>query len=189
MINQHLTVINQIKEIYAYFSSIKAFRNLVPEVRTNISGALSNATNKNGIAAIEGRITVIGDYPKACGDIKFGVSDHTARLLLTARKFDAEIHFVMNLKYESFFIEKIENQNILSLREIQREKQPDHLKKKEHSTMQWLIKECYDEMGVIPDIIWDKGAMGKEPMIRLFSKNAEDMISKLELLLECSNVI
>ena len=35
-------------------------------------------------------------------------------------------------------------------------------------------------MGKIPDIIWDKGSIGKEPMIRLFSRTSKDMIQKLK---------
>jgi len=50
--------------------------------------------------------------------------------------------------------------------------------------MQWLIKESIASKGKIPDIIWDKGAMGKEPIIRLFSKNSEDMIEKLKKIIE-----
>jgi predicted fused transcriptional regulator/phosphomethylpyrimidine kinase len=32
----------------------------------------------------------------------------------------------------------------------------------------------------MPDIIWDKGELGKEPMMRLFGKNSNDIIKKLE---------
>jgi len=42
-------------------------------------------------------------------------------------------------------------------------------------------------MGEIPDIIWDKGSIGKEPMIRLFSKTSKDMIEKLKLIIRAIN--
>ena len=52
--------------------------------------------------------------------------------------------------------------------------------------MQFLIKEYIRKTGKsnIPDIIWDKGAKGKEPMIRLFGKNSEDILSKLQKILK-----
>ncbi len=179
---EKIEVINQIKEIYNYISELKAFSKLIPEVRLNISGALPNAKDKNEIAGIEGRITIINGYPKASGDIKFGVSDHTARLILTAKDFDKSINFVMNLKYASKIIEKIQEETDLKTYEFIRETQPDDIKKKEHSTMQWLIKEYINKTGKtqIPDIIWDTGAKGKEPMIRLFGKNSKDIIIKLQ---------
>jgi hydroxymethylpyrimidine/phosphomethylpyrimidine kinase len=45
--------------------------------------------------------------------------------------------------------------------------------------MRWLIEESINEMGEMPDLIWDKGSIGKEPMIRLFSNTSKDMIQKL----------
>ena len=87
----------------------------------------------------------------------------------------------MNLKYLPSLIQKIEEKTNLKTYEFIRETQPDEVKKKEHSTMQWLIKEYLNKTDIkeIPDIIWDTGAKGKEPMIRLFGKNSEDMIKKL----------
>ncbi len=179
---EKIKIINQIKEIYNFITEKKGFSKLIPEVRLNISGSLPKAKDKSEVAGIEGRITVINGYPKASGEIKFGVSDHTARLILTAKEFDTSINFIMNLKYSSKLIQKIQENTDLKTYEFIRETQPDDIKKKEHSTMQWLIKEYINKMGIkeIPDIIWDTGAKGKEPMIRLFGKNSKDMIIKLQ---------
>ncbi|MFX1391414.1 MAG: thiamine-phosphate synthase family protein [Promethearchaeota archaeon] len=173
-------LINQIREVYSVISKDKDFSKLVPEVRMNISGSLSKAKNKSEIAGIEGRITIINGFPKASGEIKFGVSDHTARLILTAKEFDNSINFVINLKYIPKLIESIKKDTKLQLQEIIRKEQPENVKEKEYSTMQWLINESVKKKGKIPDIIWDKGAIGKEPMMRLFGKNSTDLIRKLE---------
>ena len=173
-------VIHQVKTIYNYISQHKEFANLIPEVRMNISGALSNAKDKNDIAAIEGRITVINGYPYAAGEIKFGVSDHTARLVLTAKEFVKTINFVINLRYRPQYIEKIQESTTLSTFEFIRDTQPDSVRKKEHSTMQWLIKDCVENTGQIPDIIWDRGGIGKEPIIRVFARDDKEMIDKLK---------
>ncbi|MBY9006470.1 MAG: hypothetical protein KGD63_06900 [Candidatus Lokiarchaeota archaeon] len=176
-------VIDEVKKIYDYFSSEKSFSRLIPEVRTNISAGLPDAINKNDIAAIEGRITIINGYPKACGEIKFGMSNHTARLLLTAKKFDDSINIVMNIKYIPELIEKLKTTE-LEIEEIPRNNQSLEIREKEDSTMQWLIQECMKKIGRIPDIIHDKGAIGKEPMIRLFGKLSDDIIQILTLILE-----
>ena len=178
------SIIRQIREIYSIISKDKDFSKLIPEVRMNISGSLFRAKDKSEIAGIEGRITIINGFPKASGEIKFGVSDHTARLILTAKKYDNSINFVLNLKYIPELIESIKKNSNLELQEIIREEQPDNIQKKEHSTMQWLINESVKKKGKIPDIIWDKGAMGKEPMMRLFGKNSNDIIRKLEQIIK-----
>jgi len=181
---ERVEVINQIKEIYNFISKFKKFSKLIPEVRMNISGALPNAIIKEDIAGIEGRITIINGYPQASGEIKFGVSNHTARLILSAKEFDNSINYVINLKYNPNWIDLIQQNTDLELQEIIRDDQPEKIKKQEFSTMQWLIKESITSKGKIPDIIWDKGAMGKEPIIRLFSKNSKDMVEKLKKIIE-----
>ena len=52
--------------------------------------------------------------------------------------------------------------------------------------MQWLIRESFEKYKKIPDIIWDKGSIGKEPMMRLFAKNSEIMVKKLKEIMEYS---
>ena len=175
---EKLKVINQVKRIYD-FIKIKKFRLLIPEVRTNIAGALDEAEKRGDVAGIDGRITIVNSMPKAAGEIRFGVAEHTARLVLTAKEFDKSINFVMNLKYSPKMIKEIQKETDLKLKEIFREKEPQETKDKEYSTMQWLIKESLDEDGRIPDIIWDKGSIGKEPMIRLFGMDSVDIIKKL----------
>ena len=177
--SEQIEVIYQIKEIYNFLSSNRKFSLLIPEVRMNISGSLPNAISKEQIAGIEGRITIVGGYPKASGEIKFGVSDHTARLILEAKKFDKSINFVLNLKYKSEWLKRIQEETDMVLQEIDRARQPEKVMTTEESTMQWLIKKSIKEIGRIPDIIWDKGSIGKEPMLRLFGKNSKEIIDKL----------
>jgi len=183
---EKLEVINQIKEIYN-FIRIKKFCRLIPEVRTNIAGALKDAKTKEDVAGIDGRITIVNGLPKAAGDIKFGVAEHTARLLLSAKVFDNSVNIVMNLRYSPEFIKDIQKKTNLELEEILREEEPKKTRDKEFSTMQWLIKESINKKGRIPDIIWDKGSIGKEPMIRLFGKDSIDIIEKLRSIIDLIN--
>ncbi|MHA2180616.1 MAG: thiamine-phosphate synthase family protein [Promethearchaeota archaeon] len=176
---EKLEVIDQIKEIYS-FIKIKKFTKLIPEVRTNIAGALLDAKTKDDVAGIDGRITIVNGMPKAAGDIKFGVAEHTARLIIESKKFDKSINYVINLKYTPELITILQKETDLELKEILRENEPEKLKKREFSTMQWLIKESIDRIGKIPDIIWDKGSIGKEPMLRLFGRNSTDIIEKIK---------
>ena len=54
----------------------------------------------------------------------------------------------------------------------------------EESTMQWLIKKSINEIGRVADIIWDKGSVGKEPMLRLFGNTSKDIINKLKQIIQ-----
>ena len=140
---EKMDLINQIKEIYNYISSIKSFSKLIPEVRLNISGALHDANSREDIAGIEGRVTIINGFPRASGKIKFGTSDHTARLILSAKKFDNSINFVVNLKYKESYLKLIQENTGLFTYELNRDNQPNYIREKENSTMQWLIEESF----------------------------------------------
>ncbi|GAH77320.1 unnamed protein product, partial [marine sediment metagenome] len=132
---EKLEVINQIKEIYN-FIRIKKFCRLIPEVRTNIAGALHDPKTKSDVAGIDGRITIVNGIPKAAGEIKFGVAEHTARLILTAKTFDQSINYVMNLRYTPELIKNIQEKTDLELKEILRDKESLKIKNKEFTTMQ-----------------------------------------------------
>ena len=67
-------------------------------------------------------------------------------------------------------------------------KKIESIKEKEFSTMQWLIKESFNKIGKIPDIIWDRGSIGKEPMMRLFGINSQEMILKLKKIIQLINI-
>ncbi len=168
-------VMEEVYDVYQFFRSKPHFAKMVPEVKTNISISLKGASNKDHVAAIEGRITVVNGIPTACGPIRFGVSNHTARLVLTAQEKDPEIRAVMNLKYKPEYVRALANEGFY-LFEIDRS---DDNSRKENNTMQWVINESFSVVKKIPDIIWDDGEKGKEPMLRVFAQSGKDMIDKL----------
>jgi hydroxymethylpyrimidine/phosphomethylpyrimidine kinase len=46
--------------------------------------------------------------------------------------------------------------------------------------MEWGTS--YALQRVIPDVIWDRGGIGKEPMIRILGKNPAEVVEKLKRL-------
>jgi hydroxymethylpyrimidine/phosphomethylpyrimidine kinase len=175
-------VLNEVKQIYEFIRKQPETVNLIPEVRMNISIGLPTMKSVKDVGAIEGRITIVNNVPYAAGPIKFGVSNHTARLLLTAHNVDNSIRAVMNLKFDREYI-RVLSDTKLHLFEIHRENQPNDVQSKERSTMQWIIENVYAELNHIPDIIWDCGEPEKEPMMRLFAKGGEDLLGKLKIIL------
>lgn len=85
------------------------FACLVPEVRVNLAHALPGASSRQDVAAVEGRITVVGRLPRASGLPAFGASDHMARLIIEIRKYDASINAGINFKCNEKIIEAVKN--------------------------------------------------------------------------------
>ena len=52
------------------------------------------------------------------------------------------------------------------------------------STMEWGTNHVISELGSVPDVIYDRGGVGKEPMVRIFGRDPQDVINKLKKIIE-----
>lgn len=100
-------VLGNVTQAVANLSACKDFAYLMPEVRVNVVHALPGAKNGKQVAAIEGRITVINGYPHASGLPKWGASDHMARLVIEARKYNKDINAGINFKCDKQIIKVV----------------------------------------------------------------------------------
>jgi hydroxymethylpyrimidine/phosphomethylpyrimidine kinase len=153
----------------------------IPEVGMNFAYALPNAKTRNDVCAVDGRITKHKDRLSLCGTIDFGVSKHVASIILAAMSYDATMRSAINIRYSQKTIDLCK-QISLSLSSFDRMNEPpDAL-----STMEWGTKHAITLHGRIPDIIYDTGSIGKEPMIRILGKNPEEIILKIRKLVGSS---
>ena len=63
-----------------------------------------------------------------------------------------------------------------------RAEEPKEVKEREGSTLEWGTGEAIREASEIPDLIFDRGEIGKEPMIRILGTDPDDVLRKLSLL-------
>lgn len=136
---------------------------LIPEVGANIVYALPGAQDPSEVAGVRGRIVRLGDLVHPVGDVSFGASDHVARIVLTAVRFDPRIRSAANIRYSGEAIAVLEEM-LLEVRSFDRTQEPPGVK-----TMDWGVASCCGDG--VPDVIYDRGAMGKEPMIRLLAED------------------
>jgi len=136
---------------------------LIPEVGTNICYALPDARENDDVAAVEGRIVRLGDRVHAVGQVAFGASDHVATIVLTAMKFDPDVRSAANIRYSPELITLCEDL-YLEICSFDRRDEPPGTR-----TMDWGVAFCC--RNGVPDVIFDRGAVGKEPMIRILAQN------------------
>lgn len=151
----------------------------IPEVGMNFAYALENAQKLEDICAIDGRIIKTKDKAIVCGKIDFGVSKHVASIVIAAMSNDKNIRSAMNIKYSNKILEKCEK-NGLIISTFDRKNEPTHIS----STMEWGTKQAITSLGIVPDIIYDMGDIGKEPMIRVLGKNPSEVLSKLKKIIK-----
>ncbi|MDW7731343.1 MAG: bifunctional hydroxymethylpyrimidine kinase/phosphomethylpyrimidine kinase [Methanolobus sp.] len=162
-------ILEDLKHAVRTIRSSKSFANLIPEVGTNIAMALPDATDVTDVAAVEGRIVRLRGLPEVVGNIEFGASSHVARIILTAMKNNPSTRAAVNVRYSEDIVEICRDMG-LSISSFDRAEEPE----KAH-TMDWGTSYAIGQHRSVPDIIYDKGGPGKEPMIRILGKSARDV--------------
>jgi len=144
---------------------------LIPEVGTNIAYALPNARTPDDVAAVEGRIVRLAGRAHAVGDVRFVASDHIARIVLTAMKFDPAVRAAANIRYSQENVSLLDDM-LLEVCSFDRTKEPPGIR-----TMDWGVASCC--RSGVPDVIYDRGGMGKEPMIRILGEDPEVIVNNI----------
>ncbi|MDH5746197.1 MAG: bifunctional hydroxymethylpyrimidine kinase/phosphomethylpyrimidine kinase [Candidatus Bathyarchaeota archaeon] len=147
---------------------------LVPEVGMNIAMAIPYAESIDDVAAIEGRIVKTCKGARAAGNPKFGCSSHLARYLLEIVKHDKKKMVAINLKFSDDVLKTLEKWG-LTISFYDRKKEPEEIKKVDRMTVPWGVKEVIKKVGKVPDVIYHRGDVGKEPMIVILGKQACDL--------------
>ncbi|MDY7034077.1 MAG: bifunctional hydroxymethylpyrimidine kinase/phosphomethylpyrimidine kinase [Thermodesulfobacteriota bacterium] len=170
-------VICQIKDAVRALKGRK-IGHLIPEVQSNLAMALPNADTVEDVAAIPGRIIRLRDTITTVSDPEFGASQHIARIILTMMQFNGEMRSAMNIAYSEDTIKKCPDLG-LNARFFDRRKEPEYSKKEEGVSLKWVVENVMKGKEEIPDVIYDTGDVGKEPMIRIVGKDAQDVVEKV----------
>ena len=158
---------------------------LVPEVQCNLGMALFGAQTTDEIAAFPGRLIRLHRDIHSVAPPEFGASSHVARIILTAMKQNPEKRSVMNIRYEETFLESCRNLG-LSIAFFDRHEEPTESKIMEGSSLEWGTAKVIKEQGFVPDIVYDLGDEGKEPMIRVIGDDPDQVIEIVLAVLERS---
>ena len=152
--------------------------NIIPEVQSNLGYALPYANKAEDIAAIPGRIIRIGEETRTFGDPEFGASRHIASIILSTMKYNMDYRCSMNIRFSEDIINICMSLGF-DVDNFDRSDEPDETKSKEGYSLKWGIDSVLSKRNSIPDIIFDRGDLGKEPMIRVLGKNPADVVNKV----------
>lgn len=151
---------------------------LVPEVRSNLGYALQGAYATEHVAAFPGRLTEITGQIVAIRRPEFGASRHIASVILTAMHHRSELRSAMNIRYTPAILDACRRSGLVTTA-FNRAEEPTDSKQREGSTLEWGTNQALSGRADTPDLIWDEGDIGKEPMIRLLGKTPQEVVDKL----------
>ena len=154
---------------------------MIPEVGTNFGYAKSHALRREDVCAFDGRIINIHGKVRVLSCPSFGASKHVASIILSAMKYAPEMRCAMNIRYSKDMLKSVDDAK-LKCASFSRKEEP----KENVSTMEWgtanAIERYLKENGkeTFPDVIYDEGGPGKEPMIRVLARSPEELLEKVE---------
>lgn len=172
--------IDAIEKLEAIMPDIEKIGSLtVPEVGQNVSYALPWSEKEEQVAKFPGRIRLKEGKPVFVSAPSFRDKSHTARIVITAKKFFPYIRCVSNVRYEKEYIDNAIKKGLVVFK-YDRSMEPKEVAQSEGNSMQWMIQKAIEITGKLPDIIYDEGWYGKEAMIRVFGRDPQDVIRKIE---------
>jgi hydroxymethylpyrimidine/phosphomethylpyrimidine kinase len=170
-------VVQELKRAVAMLKEGKV-GHLIPEVSSNLGYALPYALGNEDVAAFPGRIVRLKDSIITSSDPEFSASRHIANIILTVMRFNPEYRSAMNIRYSTENVAQLEGKGFL-IGHFDRRLEPKKIKEREGSSLEWGVGEVLRKMRRIPDFIYDKGDVGKEPMIRVLGRNPMEVVQKV----------
>jgi hydroxymethylpyrimidine/phosphomethylpyrimidine kinase len=173
-------IINNLSNAVKILQSNPYVSELIPEVQSNLVEALPKPyiNSIEDIAGFPGRITKYKNSIKPSGPPEFGGTLHLGRTILKTMEFDDSIRSAMNIKYSPQNVEICRNLG-LTISSFDRSEEPGEVKAKEGETLVWGTEVAIRKAGRVPDIIFDTGEVGKEPMIRVLGYDAVEVARKV----------
>jgi hydroxymethylpyrimidine/phosphomethylpyrimidine kinase len=170
-------VILKLKEAFQILRG-KKVGHLFPEVQSNLGYALPYARSPEDVAAFPGRLIHCGREVNKVADPEFGVSRHMARMILTAMRFDAEMRSAMNIRMGEDLITRARKAGLV-IAQLDRKEEPGRGKQRRELFFSGGVEEVLRKCKTMPDVIFDRGGMGKEPMIRVLGQDPEKVVDKI----------
>ncbi len=154
---------------------------LSPEVQSNMGYALPGATTHEEVAAFPGRIVRLPEGLAVVRPPAFGASRHIASVILAAMQHYPQLRSTMNICFSEEVLRKAQDQGLVAAG-FDRAEEPKEVKDREGSSLEWGTGAAMRSTSAPPDLVYDRGDVGKEPMVRILGTDPSDVLRKLALL-------
>jgi hydroxymethylpyrimidine/phosphomethylpyrimidine kinase len=171
-------VIETLGEAVASLHAEARIGGVIPEVSSNLGYALSSAQGKEDVAAFPGRIVRVQDGIATINPPAFGASQHIASIILTVMEYNPSFRSAMNIRYSPAIVQACKEAGLRVLG-FDRGEEPQEVIEEEGRSLTWGVQKVLADAGKVPDVIYDEGGWGKEPMVRILGKDPGEVVKKV----------
>jgi hydroxymethylpyrimidine kinase/phosphomethylpyrimidine kinase len=176
-----LTALEDVKRAVRMLEQLGSGDVLSPESQINVAVALRHAEGPHDIIAIPGRIVNVMGRLRASAWPERGASKHLANYLLVLQRLKPEVRAAVNIKFSKKFVERALALG-LQVSSYDRRQEPPSVKAVEGGTTRWGAEQAVASLGAVPDVIYHEGDVGKEPMIVVLGRTAEEAVRRALLI-------
>ena len=97
---------------------------------------------------------------------------------MAAMTHDPDMRSAMNIKYSPEILDACRAAG-LRIASFDRREEPKEVKEREGSTLEWGTQSALQGASEFPDLIYDEGDVGKEPMIRVLGHSPMEVVDKV----------
>jgi len=154
------------------------FGRFIPEVQSNFAFALQNAKFLKDVAGFPGRIIRVEDGFRVLDQPAPGATDHMGRLVLAAMERDPSMRSALNIRHDHQVVQAARVAG-LDVIEHDRNAEPEDVRREEGESIRFALERGYqmnDE--TLPDVLFDRGDVGKEAMVRILGTDPSRVAGK-----------
>jgi predicted fused transcriptional regulator/phosphomethylpyrimidine kinase len=133
---------------------------------------------------VRGRIVKIGNTAVPASYIEFEASTHMASAIIGYMRVNPAFRSVINIRFNDELVKAC--RSLFSVSSYDRSIEPRGVKKKEGSSVSWGTLAALSR-NPKAEVIYHEGDVGKEPMISLFGRNPDEVVSKITAILKKLN--
>ncbi len=145
------------------------FTQLIPQVQSQLVMSIPDACDIDDVAGFPSRIGILDSKAHTYTGPEFGASTHLARILLVIQELDTTMQAAIVLKFQSnmeaIFVKQ-------KLRYVRADRESVQGQKETDEALLTAIREALAQSGPV-NILIDEGLVGIEPVVYLFSEDAE----------------
>ncbi|WP_336345703.1 thiamine-phosphate synthase family protein [Halalkalicoccus ordinarius] len=163
-------VLSSVRRGLRILENSSGFAGLIPNVGSNLVECTPDAATIDDVAGVPGRIFDVKGRATIPGDPEFGVSEHVASVLLTAREHGSDACAALNVRYDPSLVALFEDAGYAVV---------------EFEGEQSLDRAIADALEATPeaDVLAQTGGFGIEPVIYVLAEDAETAAESVRVLL------
>ncbi|VVB67191.1 Bifunctional thiamine biosynthesis protein ThiDN [Candidatus Norongarragalina meridionalis] len=169
-------LLTEVEDVAAALCATAGFLESIPEIGSNLVFAKPGAKSPKEVAAIEGRMRR-GINRVLRGAAAYGASHHVAGVVIALSK--QGVRSALDVAYSPQLLDAFVRSN-MSVAEVSRsEEEPESVASAEGASMPWLALQAVKKHGGVSDVIYDKGAFGKEATIFVLGASPGEVLAKM----------